>query len=142
MLKRFFSAVLLAAASTGAFAEARIEQAWLRAVPPVSPSMAGYFVLVNDTDQPLVLTGASAEFAGMAMLHDTSTDGEGRRSMSHLKEVTIPAGESLAFTPGGRHLMLMKMDPVPEAGETPKVCLAFQNHADLCGAFQVRHNEP
>ncbi|KAF0807462.1 hypothetical protein A6D6_01014 [Alcanivorax xiamenensis] len=133
---------LLVTVSAGAFAEARIEQAWLRAVPPVSPSMAGYFVLVNDTDQPLVLTGANADFAGMTMLHDTGTDGEGRRSMSHLKDVTIPAGESLAFAPGGRHLMLMKMKSVPEAGETPKVCLAFQNHADLCGAFQVRHNEP
>ncbi|WP_101675936.1 copper chaperone PCu(A)C [Alloalcanivorax mobilis] len=133
---------LLALASTAHAGEVTVSGAWLRAVPPVSPTMAGYFELNNDSDSAVTLNGASADFAGMAMLHGTETKADGQRSMTHVDAVTLKPGESVTFAPGGKHLMLMKLSTVPPSGEVRDICLTFTDHDDLCVPFQVRHNDP
>lgn len=140
---KFLCALAVLALCAGAWAgDVAVTGAWLRAVPPVSPVMAGYFELTNNADQTLTLVGAKAAFAGMAMLHDTRTGDDGQRAMEHLASVPIKPGESVRFAPGGKHLMLMDLSAVPPAGERRDVCLTFSDHDDLCVPFQVRHNAP
>lgn len=55
MYKAFFNGVagatlLALAGAASADADLVLEKPWLRAVPPVSPTMAGYFTLRNDGD--------------------------------------------------------------------------------------------
>ncbi|HEX5677886.1 MAG TPA: copper chaperone PCu(A)C [Alcanivorax sp.] len=146
MFKAFFKraavAALLAVAATPAAAgDLEISGAWLRAVPPVSPTMAGYFEIRNRGDRVVKLEGANVAFAGGAMLHDSRSD-DGQRRMVHLENVRLDPGDRVRFAPGGKHLMLMKLSQVPRAGESVEVCLTFANHDDLCTDFPVRHNAP
>jgi hypothetical protein len=146
MFKAFFKpaalAALLAAATSAAAADLEISGAWLRAVPPVSPTMAGYFEIRNRGDRVVKLEGADVAFAGGAMLHDSRTGEDGQRRMVHLDSVRLDPGDRVRFAPGGKHLMLMKLSQVPRAGESVEVCLTFANHDDLCTDFPVRHNAP
>lgn len=146
MIRSFaYVALLLALAGPAAADAVQIEGAWVRAVPPVSPAVAAYFTLVNNTDKTLTLTGGKADFAGMGMLHSMHSSKAGMGSMGsmqHLMSVTVKPGESTAFLPGKRHLMLMHLKSVPEAGQTVTICLTFRDHADVCAPFPVRHDAP
>ncbi|GAA5125889.1 copper chaperone PCu(A)C [Alloalcanivorax gelatiniphagus] len=146
MYKAFFNALtgaaLLALAGAAAADDLVLEDAWLRAVPPVSPTMAGYFTLRNDGDQAVELIGAKTDIAGMAMLHDTETTDDGQARMVHLSGITLEPGDEATFAPGGKHLMLMKVDTIPEAGESVEICLTFRDREDLCGDFPVRREAP
>ena len=147
MYKAFFkglpgAGLLALAAGATAADDLVVENAWLRAVPPVSPTMAGYFELRNRGDRVVKLEGADVDFAGGAMLHDSRTGEDGQRRMVHLDRVRLDPGDRVRFAPGGKHLMLMKLSQVPEAGESVEVCLTFANHDDLCTDFPVRHNAP
>ena len=146
MFKAFFKpvalAALLATAMPAAAGDLEISDAWLRAVPPVSPTMAGYFEIRNRGDRVVKLEGADVAFAGGAMLHDTRSTEDGQRRMVHLDSVRLDPGDRVRFAPGGKHLMLMKLSQVPRAGESVEVCLTFANHDDLCTDFPVRHNAP
>ncbi len=142
--KRVLSGGLLAATlvSPAVAGDLEINGAWLRAVPPVSPTMAGYFEIGNRGDRVVMLEGADVAFAGGAMLHDSRSGDDGQRRMVHLDSVRLEPGDRVRFAPGGKHLMLMKLSQVPRAGESVEVCLTFTNHDDLCSDFPVRHNAP
>lgn len=138
------------AAAVDSNAEVRIDNAWIRAVPPVSPAMAAYFSIANQTADALVLTGAKADFAGKTALHGrVPVDGDhghghghGHGHMRHLSTVTVAAGESVSFHSGARHLMLMDLTSVPVAGSTVMLCLTFADHDDVCAPFPVRREAP
>ena len=138
MFKNCFNGLLLMVLSAGALADVRLEEPWVRAVPPVSSGTAGYFRLVNDTDAPVTLTGARADFAGHIMLHSMAPDANGLRRMSHEKAVMVAAGDTLVFEPGARHLMIMGLTAVPKAGEQVRICLEFRQREALCVPFDVR----
>lgn len=147
MFKAFFkpvalTALLTLAATPVAADDLEISGAWLRAVPPVSPTMAGYFEIRNRGDRVVKLEGADVTFAGGAMLHDSRTGEDGQRRMVHLGSVRLDPGDRVRFAPGGKHLMLMNLSRVPRAGDSVEVCLTFTNHDDLCTDFPVRHNAP
>ena len=122
-------------------AELVIEGGWIRAVPPVSTTTAGYFVARNSGDAPLVLEGVSAEIAGAAEMHEMSANDDGTRSMHRLREVEVGAGDSVAFAPGGKHLMLFRLARPLMAGESLPVCLAVRGGDSVCADFVVRHPE-
>ena len=122
-------------------AELVIEGGWIRAVPPVSTTTAGYFVARNSGDAPLVLEGVSAEIAGAAEMHEMSANDDGTRSMHRLREVEVGAGDSVAFAPGGKHLMLFRLARPLMVGESLPVCLAVRGGETVCADFVVRHPE-
>lgn len=68
---------------------------------------AGYFTLSNNTADTITIDRvASPEFESVAMHESVLEDGISR--MYPLATVAIPAGESVQFKPGGKHLMLMR----------------------------------
>lgn len=145
MLKPFSKVALLGVTMALAMpvqAELVLSEAWLRAVPPVSPSMAGYVTVTNTGESPVAVTGASSDFAGHVMLHDMAMQKDGTRKMAHLHQVEIPAGGSVSFAPGGMHLMLMHLSRVPAEGETVKLCLQLDEEASICGDFPVSRASP
>ena len=145
MPRACFNALLAGAVlalAVPAHAELTFSDPWLRAVPPVSPTMAGYATLNNTGEDTVIITGVSTPVAGHTMLHDVESADDGSRRMVHLHHLEIPARGSVPLAPGGRHLMLMKLTQVPRAGESVEVCLTFANHDDLCTDFPVRHSAP
>ena len=68
-----------------------------------------YFTISNTGDGDLTIASASINGAGMAMLHQTVTEG-GQSRMSDLPEIPLPAGQEVSLAPGGMHVMAMQLD--------------------------------
>lgn len=142
MLKRCCKWVLLVSLSLSQslLADVIIEDGWVRAVPPVSRGTAGYFNITNTGDEAVVLTGAKASFARHTMLHSMAENEQGLKEMKHLDVITIAAGETVTFVPGGLHLMIMGLKTVPQEGETVQLCFQFDNLPKKCAPFAVRQD--
>ncbi len=113
-----------------------VQDPWIRAVPPSASATAGYFVLENGSGEDLVLEAVTAAGIRRAEIHET-TMADGVMRMRRLDSVTIPAGETATFAPGGRHLMLFA-DPLPAAGSSVTVELAFADGRVLAFEAPVR----
>lgn len=148
MLNRFCKpvcqgvALAVALCAGVASADVRISDGWLRAVPPVSPTMAGYLTVTNEGDTSVNITGARSEIAGHAMLHSMKTLDDGTRKMGHLHHVMLAPGESFSFSAGGDHLMLMKLQRVPQPGESVTVCLTQAEGEAICAGLPVLREAP
>ena len=78
-----------------------IEQPWMRMIIKARPA-AGYFTLHNNSDKPVVLTGASSSACGMVMLHQSKEE-NGVEKMLPVKSVTVQPHGTLKFEPGSYH---------------------------------------
>ena len=68
---------------------------------------AGYFVLTNNTDEAIRITGVtSAQFAAVE-IHETKIE-DGISRMRELDELIVPPQGSVTLERGGKHLMLMR----------------------------------
>lgn len=104
-----------------------VENPIARATTPTAMTSAGYFTVVNNGDEADTLLEVSADFPRV-MMHDTTMQ-DGIATMFHLENgVIVPAGESVTFAPGGKHVMFMglKGDPL-EIGEEIPATLTFEN---------------
>ncbi|WP_162925671.1 copper chaperone PCu(A)C [Isoalcanivorax indicus] len=115
-----------------------IDNMWVRAVPPVSSTTAGYFTVTNTSEVPVTLLGFTTEIAGAGELHTMAAQEDGTRRMQRLRNVPIPAGETVEFAPGGNHLMLFRLARPLEEGEQVELCLEFDATAPYCLPFEVR----
>ncbi len=91
-------------AACGDPAPTYVDQAWIRLSPNKDAPSAGYFV-AHGGDGGAQLRGVLTDYALKVEMHETVTE-NGRASMKAVERVDIPAGESVAFAPGGKHLML------------------------------------
>ena len=97
-----------------------VEAPWVRAAPPTASMNAGYLTLHNATDTPIRVVGAqSPQFARVEFHASTLHDGVAH--MAPVDGVTVPANGSVAFAPGGLHLMLIA--PTQAFAEGDKVIL-------------------
>ena len=109
---------------------------WIRMVLPGLPA-SGYFTLANQTGQDATLTGASSPGCGMLMLNQTQQRGN-NEAMAEINAVTIPARGSVAFAPGGYHLMCMQPAASLQPGGRVLVTLTFRDGQRLNQLFPVR----
>lgn len=102
-----------------------VDQAYVRLSPnPDSPS-AGYFT-VHGGEQDVVLREVMSEAAVLVEMHDSVMKG-GMMTMKPVDSVDVPAGGMVRFEPGGKHLMLWKINQgVADSGKIPLVFL-FSN---------------
>ncbi len=100
-------------------------------------SAAGYMTLVNTGAEPDRLIGVTADFADMAMLHESTTDANGVATMAHVTALEIPAGETVALQPGGYHIMFMGLTQVPVEGDLLPVTLTFEKAGPVKVEFKV-----
>jgi periplasmic copper chaperone A len=116
---------LTCAVVVGACAHAApIEVEDARIPMPAGPNAAVYFQLTNTGDQDAVLVGAESGIA-TAAIHETTMDGD-MMKMEPIDELTIPAGQTVDFAPGGLHVMLMNV-PAIEIGEPVSITLLFRD---------------
>ena len=124
-----FGAVACSDGGTGndAAAEANptgLEVANARLVlPAVSGNPAAvYFDLGNKGDRNVAVRSASIEGASNAQMHDTM-EWSGEMTMGEMGPLTIDAGDTVSFEPGGMHVMAFDLDPSLEAGGTTAMTL-------------------
>jgi hypothetical protein len=130
-------ALLFAAGPGFAAGPLAVSDAWIRAMPASIPS-GGYFTLRNGTAKDVILTGAATPACGSLMLHQSEMTG-GMSSMHHVDEVDVPAGGSVAFAPGGYHLMCMQTTSAITSGGNVPVTLMFKDGSKVTASFAVRN---
>lgn len=87
--------------------QASVKRAWVRLPAVAGGAAAGYFTVQANRDD--VLLAVSAPGARVE-LHESMTHG-GMTGMRPLATVPLPAGETIAFEPGGKHLMIFDLGP-------------------------------
>jgi copper(I)-binding protein len=81
---------------------------------------AAYFTVTNTGSVPATLAAVHVDGAGKAEMHETAG-----ASMEPLKDVSVPAGGSVAFARGGKHVMLFDLDDRLVAVGTTEMTLTF-----------------
>jgi copper(I)-binding protein len=107
----------------------KVENVYVRAVPPVSRETAAFMVIINDGDQPVRLVGGSTPIAGMAMPMITTHEEHGGIMAMGMKDVPyleVPAHGKLELQSGGDHLMLADLKSTPKEGDKVQLTLRFE----------------
>ncbi|MBD3730112.1 MAG: copper chaperone PCu(A)C [Sphingomonadales bacterium] len=96
-------------------------------LPPVAGNPAAvYFDLKNGGKDAVSLAAADVADAKSAMLHET-TETDGKMTMGHMASLDIKPGETVAFAPGGKHVMAMDVSPELQPGAKTEVTLTFSS---------------
>ena len=115
-----------------------IEGAWSRASIGTSRPGVAYMTLQNTGDAPVTVTGLRTELAMMPMIHTSTTDAQGVNRMSHLEQVEIAAGETVALEPGGLHVMLMDLQRPMIEGESFTLSLILADGEEITVEVPIR----
>lgn len=131
----FFShigaATVLAVASIAAQAQdggaaIRVEQAWSRATPPGAPVGAAYLSITNVSGQADRLISAKSDRARKVEIHEAQMNNGVMRMRPITGGLVIGPGETVAFQPGGLHLMLTGLHSPLRKGERLRLVLSFE----------------
>jgi len=131
--------VLLASALFAASAWAAgitVSGAWIRHLPAGVPA-GGFFTLHNQSKDAITLVGASSPDYAMVMMHKTVEEG-GTSKMMPVDKIDLPAGGTVAFHPGGYHLMFMHAEHGVKVGSRIPVTLMFSGGGKVTAQFEVR----
>ena len=118
------AAVALVAGCQQAPKDASVDGAWVRLPAVTGNPGAAYFTLHGGTKDG-VLVAVGAKFAVRTELHESMKGDHGMMTMAPLKQVSFAPGETVAFEPGGRHVMLFDVSPTLKPGEKAPVTLSF-----------------
>lgn len=139
-LSWFLMAILGVGITLSAQAQLTLESFWIRAMPPGQPMTAGYGTIINSSDGPTTILGASVTFADKVEFHETITVDDAVR-MQPMGNLTLEAGESLTLTPGGAHLMIMGITTMPSEGANVALCVQTSDE-EVCTKAPVMRQAP
>ena len=97
-----------------------------RATLPNQPVGGGYVTITNKGSTADRLVSASSPAAGEVQIHEMSMEGDVMKMRQLPDGVEIPAGQSVALSPGGLHLMFLKLKGAFKQGEEVPVTLNFE----------------
>lgn len=115
----------------------QIENAWIRSAPPGASMMAGYALVKNSGKAARALRDVSGKDFGAIEIHKTTVE-NGVSKMEYLETVTIPAGGTALFEPGGMHLMLFNPKRALKAGDKLELAFSCGGKKRLKANFQVK----
>jgi copper(I)-binding protein len=113
-----------------------VKEAWERLMPAKLPS-AGYFRLVNVSNQDETLVGVTSPDYTDVELHESIEDGQGMH-MRPVRQLTIPAKGEVLLKPGSFHLMLIDPTHAIRAGETVTIELHFADGGKVVTQLPVK----
>jgi copper(I)-binding protein len=118
----------------------RIENAWIRAAPPTARMLAAYMDVTNPGPNDIRIVEAECFGFEKTEMHLTEIAGDIAK-MSRQESVTVTAGGSVSFAPGGLHIMLHKPLAPPEPGMTIECTLVLEGGIRLSTMVPVRAPE-
>ena len=108
---------------SGAYAQVKIEDAWIRATAPGQTVAGGYMKITSAKASALI--SVSTPLTARAELHEMSMQGSVMK-MRAVPKLELPAGKIIELKPGGYHLMLMNLPGPLRKGDTVPVTLTFE----------------
>jgi hypothetical protein len=120
----------------------KVEGAWVRLVPGGDmPMDAGYAVIDNACDTPVVITGATSPSYADVTLHESTME-QGMSQMRPVDALRIDPHGRAELKPGGYHLMLMAPRRRPTAGQRVTIVFQLQDGRTAAGSFEARPIAP
>ncbi|WP_315779537.1 DUF1775 domain-containing protein [Bradyrhizobium sp. SZCCHNR2011] len=114
-----------------------VSSGWSRATPGGAKVGAGYFTVTNTGREPDRLIAASADIAETVEIHEMSTR-DGVMVMRPIEEgLPISAGQTVALTSGGIHLMLTGLKAPLVEGKSVAVTLQFERAGKMAVLLDV-----
>jgi periplasmic copper chaperone A len=105
--------------------ELHVTDGWVRLSAVRANPSAAYFTL-HGGPKDATLISVTSPVAIRAEMHESMNHG-GLMSMEPLKTVKVPAGGTVAFAPGGRHVMLYFVNPGVKPGWTMDLRYSFSD---------------
>ncbi|HEY6985391.1 MAG TPA: copper chaperone PCu(A)C [Rhodanobacteraceae bacterium] len=99
------AALLLPAVAAHAEGKLSVYDAWIRAAPPGTRTLAGYATLTNSGDAMVTILTVQSDAFRQSSIHETILD-HGVAKMHELPRIDLAPGATIAMKPGGAHLML------------------------------------
>jgi periplasmic copper chaperone A len=137
LLALLLLSAILAPAGARADSNLVVAGAWIRQPPPGTDVASVYLSLENVGTKAVRLTGVECPLASMAMMHETLESG-GQSHMRALASVSLAPGASMAFSPGGKHIMLHGLAHPLQVGERVPLVLLFAGGLKLHVTALVR----
>ncbi|QMV00448.1 copper chaperone PCu(A)C [Devosia sp. D6-9] len=103
-----------------------LTESFARATLPNQPVGGGYVTITNKGSEADRLVSASSPAAGSVQVHEMKMEGDVMKMRELPDGVEIPAGQSVALSPGGLHLMFMKLNGAFKEGDEVPVTLTFE----------------
>ncbi|MEN1927813.1 copper chaperone PCu(A)C [Luteimonas sp. MJ250] len=154
LLRTLVPAVLLCAATAGAFASSpvgndsetaadpdacapRVVEGWLRSPPMPMPMMAGFARIENPCATGVEIVSAHSDAFASVELHETRVvDGVSR--MREVPRLFLAADGEAVLQPGGLHLMLMRPVAPLQTGGSARVEFTLADGRSIGADFEVR----
>lgn len=126
------AAALAVAACSQAPVATTVDGAWVR-LPAVPGNPGAAYFTIHGGSAGATLVKVSAKFAVRTEMHETMAADHGSSSgaagqmmtMTPVKDVSVPAGGTVKFAPGGKHVMLFDVTPDIHAGDKAPLTLGF-----------------
>ena len=109
---------------------------WARPTANANTPGGVFFTITNHGSKTAKMINAASDIARMTHIHMTRNDG-GMMTMDTVDAVSIAAGESLTFAPGGYHIMLMGLSKKLTQGDEFDLTLTFEKAGDIVIAIPV-----
>jgi len=106
-----------------------VENAWVR-LPAVDGRPAAAYFTLNGGEAGDTLLAVDSERVATIELHETTME-DGAMRMRPIMSVDLPAGETVAFEPGGRHAMLFGIDSEITPGTQLSLNFRFDSGRDV-----------
>ena len=123
-MKKFVLSIASIAAVFGADVE--IDGAYARASIPNVPNSAAFFVIKNNSDKDIAITGANSDIAEKNELHTHIKENQMMKMMK-IEKLVVPAKSSLELKSGGDHVMLIGLKKELKAGDEISLELSFSD---------------
>ncbi|KZZ51361.1 hypothetical protein A3760_26320 [Oleiphilus sp. HI0122] len=137
MLNRVITVMLGCAMLAGAnvaLAQPKLENAWIRLMPPNAGMTAAYAHITSDAKDRLM--SVKTEIATKAEIHETTME-NGMMSMRPIESIAFSAGETVELKPQGKHIMLIGLTRALQEGEEVPVLLEFAESGVQSHLFTV-----
>ena len=143
MICKLLQITLLLLFANIAHADSTIEinAPWIRSAPPSVSVMAGYLNLSNHSHQAVTVDAVSSPQFHSIELHRTKLQ-NGMMHMQQIERLTLESGDTIAFEPGGYHLMLMDPHQPLTRGKTAELIFKFSNGEKITATANVQDMAP
>ena len=121
--------------STVALADVRVENPWIRLLPPGVHATSGYMTLTSDRHDRLL--SVSTPIAHMVEIHRSSME-NGMMQMDQVSGLELKESVRVELAPGGYHLMLMGLNQPLSSEKKVSLTLTFEHAEPLTVEAQVK----
>ncbi|HNW03472.1 MAG TPA: copper chaperone PCu(A)C [Burkholderiaceae bacterium] len=110
---------------TTAWAQIKVENAWVRAIVPKQQA-TGAFMKITSVEA-VKLVAVTTVLAKTNEIHEMKMEGDVMKMRAHLNGLDIPANTTVELKSGGYHVMMMELEQTIKAGDTVPLQLQFIN---------------